>query len=427
MMFRFASIIAFLGMAFLGSVSAQENFAWEIEPEDGYPIIAFDQGNADSEIVFRYNFTGTLSAQKYLTSAIYEDDCTTEADASLGLLQVTPEGNEIQLDVDVDQSTITDSKHYSAPSATTGLITFCVRMDYMYKDSEGNEMSINFHETKVDITVDLTANFTLTGISTDRTEASEDSANADLDYPVEAYFCDDANDEITPDPFAQGSALQVCVKIDDEVVTEDVYVKDILRFVVSQPEGPGTPSVNIAGGTPDPLTAKLCGLDGKCNVKTQLPSKYFVDPNPNDLQVDGIALLAFGSPSRLLRARISGSIAAPDRKLQLSDEEAPPVSSTGEPPFSLEVGLVGAQPAAPQAAPQQPVVATEPAPSNNTAIFIGIICFLVVLIVLMVIGISVYCCCFAGGGSAAKDRRQQEVEEEEMRRRYMAKMGNNVE
>jgi len=63
-----------------------------------------------------------------------------------------------------------------------------------------------------------------------------------------------------------------------------------------------------------------------CNVKTQLPSKFFTDVNPADLRVDGIAILAFGKASlmpssaptatvvRRLRAPIRGLITGDDVK-----------------------------------------------------------------------------------------------------------------
>jgi hypothetical protein len=42
------------------------DFNWDIQPEDGFPSIAFDDTNEDSEVIFKYNFTGTLSDRKYL-------------------------------------------------------------------------------------------------------------------------------------------------------------------------------------------------------------------------------------------------------------------------------------------------------------------------------------------------------------------------
>jgi hypothetical protein len=44
------------------------DFDWDVQPEDGYPVIALDDANGDSEVFFKYNYTGTLSSNKYLDS-----------------------------------------------------------------------------------------------------------------------------------------------------------------------------------------------------------------------------------------------------------------------------------------------------------------------------------------------------------------------
>jgi hypothetical protein len=105
--------------------------------------------------------------------------------------------------------------------------------------------------------------------------------------------------------------MQLCVKIDDAVVTDAVFVEEILSMTVSQPLGPGTPSNVIVGTNTDALTSKSCLYNGICNIKTQLPSKFFVEAQPKDLRIDGVAILAFGIPAtappgRRLRATIRG-------------------------------------------------------------------------------------------------------------------------
>jgi hypothetical protein len=268
------------------------DFDWDIEPEDGYPSIAFDDANEESEVIFKYNFTGTLSDRKFLGVTLYQNDCVSAPDASLAFINSTT-GDELDVELDIIQETISNSVHYIDLNGTAAIIGFCLRVDYNYVDGDGFTESINFYETNVTITVDLTANFTLTGISADRTTADAEAANADLDYPVEAYICLDDNSEVdTPGALEQGSILQVCVRIDDTVETQNVFVEDILTFQVSQPDGTATASTVISSGVPDPLTDKTCREGGICNVKTQLLSKFFTDVNPGDLRVDGVAILA---------------------------------------------------------------------------------------------------------------------------------------
>jgi hypothetical protein len=309
------------------------DFNWDIQPEDGYPSIAFDDANEESEVIFKYNFTGTLSARKFLGVTLYQNDCITAPDASLAFVNST-NGDELDVELDIIQETISNSVHYTDLNGTAAIIGFCLRVDYNYVDGDGLTESINFYETNVTITVDLTANFTLTGISADRTSADAEAANADLDYPVEAYFCLEDNSEVfSPAALEQGSILQVCVRIDGTVETQNIIVEDILTFVVSQPDGTATASEVITRGVPDPLTDKVCRESGICNVKTQLLSKYFTDPNPGDLNVAGVAILAFGRASlmpssaptgaggRRLRAPIRGTLTADDVKAFMASQQ----------------------------------------------------------------------------------------------------------
>jgi hypothetical protein len=308
------------------------DFNWDIEPEDGYPMIAFDDANEESEVTFKYNFTGTLSDRKYLGVTLYQSDCISLPDASLAFVNSTT-GDELDVELDIIQETISNSIHYTDVNGTAAIIGFCLRVDYNYVDGDNFVESINFYETNVTITVDLTANFTLTGISADRTSADAEAANADLDYPVEAYICLEDNSEVfSPAALEQGSILQVCVRIDETVSTENILVEDILTFVVSQPDGTATDSTVISSGVPDPLTDKICRESGICNVKTQLLSKFFTDINPGDLRVDGVAILAFGKaslmpssapsgPGRRLRAPIRGLLSADDVKALMASQQ----------------------------------------------------------------------------------------------------------
>ena len=108
-------------------------------------------------------------------------------------------------------------------------------------------------------------------------------------------------------------------------VSQDVYVRDILTVVVTQPNGPGTATTAVDTYVPNALTTKDCTsqADGQCNILTQLPSKYFVEEFPEDLRVSGTAVLAFGTVrNRVLHVPVSNlRVMAPakeeeDRQLQ---------------------------------------------------------------------------------------------------------------
>ena len=159
------------------------------------------------------------------------------------------------------------------PTSYTCKILFSVRVGYNYVNPDGEVISINFHETVVDIDIDLTANFILTGISVDRIAAKYDHSNVKLDYPVVAFFCDEYNNQVATTPYTQGSAMQVCVNVDDEA-TEEVYVEDIISFVVSQPEGPASSSVTLPTEHPTHSTSlKDCTFDGILYGKPNFPPR----------------------------------------------------------------------------------------------------------------------------------------------------------
>jgi hypothetical protein len=348
------------------------DFNWDIQPEDGFPIIGFDNTTEKNEVIFKYNFTGTLTERKFLDVTLYQSDCISASDASLAFVNST-NGDELDIDVDIIQETISDSVHYREINKGTANVGFCLRVDYNYIDNDGIIEGINFFETNVTIDVDLTANFTLTGININRDIVENENATAEFDYPVEAYFCLDDNSEVeNPKPLTQGSTLQVCVKIDESVVIENILIEDILTFVISQPTGTAINSESITDGLPDVLTDKVCRESGICNVKTQLQSKFFTETVPGDLRVDGVAILAFGkaslmpssaptvaSATRRLRAPIRGLFTSDDVKTFISaqqntDESGISVISVvadssqrilqegiAESDFGLEVGLEG--------------------------------------------------------------------------------------
>jgi hypothetical protein len=145
------------------------DFEWDIQPEEGYPSINFDDTNdtnKDSDVAFKFNFTGTLTDRKFLDVKLYKNDCVTAADDSLAFINTTS-GDELDIELDIIQETISDSVHYQGINGTAGIIGFCLRVDYNYVDGEGVIESINFYMTNVTITVDLTAEFTLNEISAD--------------------------------------------------------------------------------------------------------------------------------------------------------------------------------------------------------------------------------------------------------------------
>ena len=72
---------------------------------------------------------------------------------------------------------------------------------------------MNFHETIVDITVDFSANFSLSNVDVINAGPQVVSIEVQAEYPLEAYYCKPDNTVDTPPSFHQGSAVQMCIKV----------------------------------------------------------------------------------------------------------------------------------------------------------------------------------------------------------------------
>jgi hypothetical protein len=156
------------------------DFDWGIQPEDGYSVIALDDVNEESEVIFKYNYTGTLSGTKYLDVKLFQNDCSTAADASLAFINATT-GGELDIDLVIIQETISNSVHYQDIIASAAIIGFCVRVDYNYIDGDGLTESPS----------PLTSRLTLVAISAERTSAiarPPTSSSTTLSRPSSAWM-----------------------------------------------------------------------------------------------------------------------------------------------------------------------------------------------------------------------------------------------
>jgi hypothetical protein len=285
------------------------DFEWDIVRKAGYPIFSFANAT-ESEVMFKYSVsgteTGTYGVLKYLRAGVYLADCISTANLPAILLEEElTEADEFTVELDILQEFISDSDYYNQIAPTNATIDFCLRIDYVYDPADGSDESvINFHETNVTLAVDLTAGFSLTGIAVDRDAAEQASVAVSLQYPVAAYFCDDDSIEVPPPIFSQGSVLQFCVEISENVTTSGVYVSDVLTVDLDQNSGGVQHADIITGSVADWLTRKMCSA-GICNIKTQLTSKWFAEMDPESMDITGTALLAFGTASRLRYLRVT--------------------------------------------------------------------------------------------------------------------------
>ena len=160
-----------------------------------------------------------------------------------------------------------------------------------------------FSETNVTINIDLTANFTLTDINVERIDADQIDEDVNLDCQVKAYFCDDEYNALTNPLFVQGDLMPVCVEIDD--TDRALYhLNDVLEMDVEQTKSDDplkTDSSQIVlNQLATGLSDKFC-KNGICRMRHQLASEFFDERNPNNLDIAGIAICAFGPLSLYTR------------------------------------------------------------------------------------------------------------------------------
>jgi len=345
------------------------DFEWDLRPVDGFPVVTFSRTSAEQEVALKYNYTGTLgdagSYAKYLSFRALSSDCNTETPVdptvlnlkdsagltSLDRILSSVVNNEIDLFVDVNQAAIKDSAYYApAPDGLSAAIRFCVRGAYAYDDDNdplSQDEEINFYESVVTITVDLTANFALTGVAAERNGA--DAASGNLQCEARAYFCtDDRQPVLEQLTYKQGDSLQFCVEA-AEGDRDRFWIRDVAETDLEQDNNNdgvyreiGVDQFDdvVADYQSNYLTSKSC-VDGICQVKTQLVSKYFANPFPNPLDIFGSALCSLGTapPGQETGIHVAPPTKAPSPSPSTSPSKAPSSSPTFSPTSAFPTPL----------------------------------------------------------------------------------------
>lgn len=230
------------------------------------------------------------------------------------------------IEIDIVQAQIMASDYFASVTSTTGDIKFCIKYEVCEEDSVNSGTcgtSVNFLEDKVTITVDFSSEFTVTGVSTERTDAIESAKSASLLYTVFAKQCTEAGADYTGGALTQGSKLNTCVWTN----ATDVSVSDIDEMTLT---GFITFSAVTTGGTVNALCEETCGPtsgENECMVSCMLISGFFPQTGIVDINVTGTAILSFDSARRL----------AGVQNQEPSLQEQPEVK-----PFEMIVPLAGA-------------------------------------------------------------------------------------
>jgi hypothetical protein len=271
-----------------------------------------------------------ISSKPY-AATLYEYDCLAKVEVGEEILsysyEETPESSpssykNLAVKVNVHQENIQNVTNGVWVNGEPGFgkIRFCVRLDLM----AGTEypVSVNFHEQKIDITVDMRMGFEVTDITTDRDESTLENKTATVDLSINAYRCDEDDGPISNSPLSQGSPLRVCIVTSDTEYT----LTEVLDFELNQDGVYGGSVTPVTNGETNSLTESSCS-GNKCVIKTMLVSSFFDLRNAPNTNVEGSGKIAFNFASesrRKLASNVKLQIASTDdtRNLQEGQDES---------------------------------------------------------------------------------------------------------
>ena len=237
---------------------------------------------------------------------------TTNTDA----IEVTASGGsnmnrDVSVNITVDSATISDNSLLYSED-TTGLqvtaeIRFCLR--FGLKTTGPTPLEVNFLETLVTLTVDLTDGFEIGSIAVEPKDRLVRTANQV--YQVVGFRCDAANvllSDLTP--INQGTVVRVCVTPDAEATADGIKMRSIDTFTWSRAlPAPGVTQAaiisrdTVAGNQ---LTSyNVCKGLGICSFETILFANFYTALGA--VTGSGVASMQFGSDAnRRLRSGAAG-------------------------------------------------------------------------------------------------------------------------
>lgn len=254
---------------------------------------------------------------------------------------------EIQVNVTIDPTLIAQSPLYSEESIDNQMIAtvrFCHRF-MLYTLSE-TPIEVNFRETLVTLTIDLTDGFAIGALNVRDKDKLIQTANQA--YEVEGYQCDYSNEPLSELDLAlsrnQGSIIRVCVRPNDEARNNGIFMRSIDSFVFERNYGGSIGMVSqVAIENKEPadnlLTILYCEPgDRICVFETILMATFF--RLPGSVEGSGLASMQFGDgKSRRLRGERfmqeeDGAVAGQavfDLSLELLPRQKKPSSGTSMP------------------------------------------------------------------------------------------------
>ena len=232
-----------------------------------------------------------------------------------------------------DPQTIFNADFYSESTNAEGQLSaqveFCIRFGLWTNSQQGisgDPVEVNFLETIITLTVDLTDGFEIDAINVTPKDRLVRTAN--VAYEVVGYECDE-NKVSVADPSTprnQGEVITVCVTPEEIAVNDGIFMRSIDNFSWSRGEDIIQPAIEnnfAAGNLLTDYSPTSCRGTLICTFSTILFADFFF--TPGQVEGAGVASLQFGqqglAQSRKLRAS-GGSAAVEGRLLQEAEEPA---------------------------------------------------------------------------------------------------------
>ena len=224
-------------------------------------------------------------------------------------------GGTVSLIMEFDPETISSSDIYTESEIDNQMIAeirFCVRFGLWTPDTQTTPVEVNFLETLITLTVDLTDGFEIGSITVEPKNRLVRTANQA--YEVVGYECDAAKTRLTDAeralPRNQGEVITVCVEPEQEAKDDGIYMRSVDDFFFSRPgtlELPaGVRQVAIednvqAGNLLTTYTSSECAGSSVCTFSTILFAQFYT--SLGEVNGAGVASMQFGTTtSRKLRA-----------------------------------------------------------------------------------------------------------------------------
>jgi hypothetical protein len=125
------TLLAAIVLANLADAStARKDFDWDIQPQKGFPTVAFNNFTTTTDIVFQYDAPLLYENKTYLVT-VFNEDCETIGSNAITHLEDASVDRELNVLVDVDLGTISNSTYYKSINMTNAVIGLCLRVDYL--------------------------------------------------------------------------------------------------------------------------------------------------------------------------------------------------------------------------------------------------------------------------------------------------------